>query len=159
MSSLQLLILITCFCPGLVNYWISDFCFSYLIYCFLFFFQAEDGIRDWSVTGVQTCALPIFRGRAGAGLVNEVGGDVYAADDAGAARSQDREIPRAASRIEHAQAGFEGLARHKFPGDIFNGAGDLTEVAGFPGRLLFGFDTFEVWDGGKIERSVQCSGV
>src|SRR5215213_10860448 len=28
--------------------------------CF-FFFQAEDGIRDWSVTGVQTCALPICR--------------------------------------------------------------------------------------------------
>src|SRR5438093_5611646 len=28
---------------------------------FFFFFQAEDGIRDWSVTGVQTCALPILR--------------------------------------------------------------------------------------------------
>src|SRR5438093_12158895 len=27
-----------------------------------FFFQAEDGIRDWSVTGVQTCALPICSG-------------------------------------------------------------------------------------------------
>src|SRR5260370_3389996 len=27
----------------------------------IFFFQAEDGIRDSSVTGVQTCALPIFR--------------------------------------------------------------------------------------------------
>src|SRR5215813_2098757 len=26
----------------------------------LFFFQAEDGIRDADVTGVQTCALPIF---------------------------------------------------------------------------------------------------
>src|SRR5258706_1141393 len=26
-----------------------------------FFFQAEDGIRDWSVTGVQTCALPIYQ--------------------------------------------------------------------------------------------------
>src|SRR5256885_10755132 len=26
----------------------------------LFFFQAEDGIRDYKVTGVQTCALPIF---------------------------------------------------------------------------------------------------
>src|SRR5262249_9129931 len=26
----------------------------------VFFFQAEDGIRDWSVTGVQTCALPIW---------------------------------------------------------------------------------------------------
>src|SRR2546430_15574386 len=28
---------------------------------FFFFFQAEDGIRDLTVTGVQTCALPIFR--------------------------------------------------------------------------------------------------
>src|SRR5437879_13257308 len=28
----------------------------------LFFFQAEDGIRDTSVTGVQTCALPISHG-------------------------------------------------------------------------------------------------
>src|SRR5437870_12349215 len=27
--------------------------------CFFFFFQAEDGIRDGHVTGVQTCALPI----------------------------------------------------------------------------------------------------
>src|SRR5258706_4363785 len=27
--------------------------------CVFFFFQAEDGIRDWSVTGVQTCALRI----------------------------------------------------------------------------------------------------
>src|SRR5437016_14320931 len=26
----------------------------------VFFFPAEDGIRDWSVTGVQTCALPIL---------------------------------------------------------------------------------------------------
>src|SRR2546422_2574763 len=31
--------------------------------CF-FFFQAEDGIRDVAVTGVQTCALPIYRCRA-----------------------------------------------------------------------------------------------
>src|SRR3989440_5801264 len=29
-------------------------------FCFFFFFQAEDGIRDLIVTGVQTCALPIF---------------------------------------------------------------------------------------------------
>src|SRR5256885_5504439 len=29
----------------------------------VFFFQAEDGIRDYKVTGVQTCALPICRGR------------------------------------------------------------------------------------------------
>src|SRR5256885_11102587 len=30
-----------------------DLCYAY------FFFQAEDGIRDYKVTGVQTCALPI----------------------------------------------------------------------------------------------------
>src|SRR5688500_20067199 len=30
-----------------------------------FFVQAEDGIRDYKVTGVQTCALPIFRARSG----------------------------------------------------------------------------------------------
>src|SRR5262249_57737709 len=32
---------------------------SVVVHC-VFFFQAEDGIRDWSVTGVQTCALPIL---------------------------------------------------------------------------------------------------
>src|SRR5688500_20254069 len=40
----------------------------------LFFFQAEDGIRDYRVTGVQTCALPIFaralaRARVGLGAL------------------------------------------------------------------------------------------
>src|SRR5256885_9695952 len=30
------------------------------VFCLCFFFQAEDGIRDYKVTGVQTCALPIF---------------------------------------------------------------------------------------------------
>src|SRR5947209_419050 len=49
----------------------------YVLGCFFFFFQAEDGIRDIGVTGVQTCALPIFfagyetRGPATApGLIN-----------------------------------------------------------------------------------------
>src|SRR5947208_17143062 len=36
------------------------------MFCFLFFFfQAEDGIRDDLVTGVQTCALPIFKAAEG----------------------------------------------------------------------------------------------
>src|SRR5437667_1154757 len=36
------------------------FLFCLLVFCFFFFFfQAEDGIRDRDVTGVQTCALPI----------------------------------------------------------------------------------------------------
>src|SRR5207302_4168260 len=33
----------------------------------IFFFQAEDGIRDFHVTGVQTCALPISSGRGDTG--------------------------------------------------------------------------------------------
>src|SRR5205809_6249241 len=37
------------------------FCFFSFVFFFFFFFffQAEDGIRDVAVTGVQTCALPI----------------------------------------------------------------------------------------------------
>src|SRR2546426_9031488 len=35
-------------------------CVITLIFFFFFFFQAEDGIRDYKVTGVQTCALPIL---------------------------------------------------------------------------------------------------
>src|SRR2546426_3938269 len=31
-----------------------------LFFIVFFFFQAEDGIRDYKVTGVQTCALPIY---------------------------------------------------------------------------------------------------
>src|SRR5699024_11277740 len=40
----------------------------------IFFFQAEDGIRDRNVTGVQTCALPIF-------VVGFVRGGDYAFDE------------------------------------------------------------------------------
>src|SRR5437868_12185927 len=47
----------------------SSVIFAYFVvvfYCFFFFFfffQAEDGIRDRNVTGVQTCALPICCGQ------------------------------------------------------------------------------------------------
>src|SRR2546422_8528571 len=42
---------------------------------FFFFFQAEDGIRDVAVTGVQTCALPICAGgRHHRGLRRQAGG-------------------------------------------------------------------------------------
>src|SRR5690606_40509615 len=41
-----------------------------------FFFQAEDGIRDFHVTGVQTCALPISLGRAMLRLINPTAGKI-----------------------------------------------------------------------------------
>src|SRR5689334_23721204 len=34
--------------------------YLFFLFFFFFFFQAEDGIRDGTVTGVQTCALPIL---------------------------------------------------------------------------------------------------
>src|SRR5207302_3646617 len=43
---------------------------------YIFFFQAEDGIRDFHVTGVQTCALPILRSDEGVHrLARDAGGD------------------------------------------------------------------------------------
>src|SRR5207245_3822995 len=41
------------------------------IHCCFFFFQAEDGIRDATVTGVQTCALPILIARLIAFLIGD----------------------------------------------------------------------------------------
>src|SRR5262249_57275188 len=62
--------------------------------CF-FFFQSEDGIRDWSVTGVQTCALPIYE-RRGRGRIDRV--DL----DAGRLRRQHEEcaLVRLEEKIE-----------------------------------------------------------
>src|SRR5688500_20233657 len=48
-----------------------------LLVCFVFFFQAEDGIRAYKVTGVQTCALPILTSSSGE---DDLGG--IAQDDA-----------------------------------------------------------------------------
>ena len=42
---------------------------------FYFFFQAEDGIRDSPVTGVQTCALPILEATASYSIFNVGYGD------------------------------------------------------------------------------------
>src|SRR6266498_2297121 len=41
---------------------------GFVSFQFFFFFQAEDGIRDADVTGVQTCALPIFGDGSDGGL-------------------------------------------------------------------------------------------
>src|SRR2546430_8357121 len=41
--------------------WLRSEHHSSIVIFFFFFFQAEDGIRDLTVTGVQTCALPISR--------------------------------------------------------------------------------------------------
>src|SRR5688500_19357139 len=62
----------------LINYKfnLSDYSFLFKALPFFFFFQAEDGIRDYKVTGVQTCALPISRPRRGLPARRQSDGDV-----------------------------------------------------------------------------------
>src|SRR5258708_29567532 len=67
--------------------------FSYSISLQLFFFQAEDGIRYDLVTGVQTCALPIWLFVAG-GQLFHVGLDLVGRGVQlfGAHRSEERRV-------------------------------------------------------------------
>src|SRR5205823_8102349 len=65
-----------------------DFVDVQFYFFFFFFFQAEDGIRDKLVTGVQTCALPISSQSAGSDRRSGF-------DRAAAARSRDRGTRRA----------------------------------------------------------------
>src|SRR5207244_10470814 len=87
--------------------------------CFFFFFQAEDGIRDDLVTGVQTCALPICIGQALALEVDEGSISVSAvAALAGAAlfhpyAALPVEIGRASCRERVEVSGVGGSVRDK----------------------------------------------
>src|SRR6266567_8096904 len=63
---------------------------------FFFFFQAEDGIRDLTVTGVQTCALPIFT-VSGGKIVQDENGETLL-DDGPVLQATDRLVKIAARR-------------------------------------------------------------
>src|SRR2546430_8749579 len=77
------------------------------LYAFFFFFQAEDGIRDLTVTGVQTCALPIsachseqedtghhryYRGKANGGEWHPPATRDWSKDPADQQRSEERRV-------------------------------------------------------------------
>src|SRR5436190_3872085 len=68
---------------------------------FFFFFQAEDGIRDHCVTGVQTCALPIWPEVGAAAVVLEAGEDPRARAEVGLDRDvADQPRARVADRLQ-----------------------------------------------------------
>src|SRR2546430_7207817 len=79
-----------------------------------FFFQAEDGIRDLTVTGVQTCALPILHAGSGAACLhrrppNDVSRTVCAHRLAARGRSRDAEdADRKSTRLNssHSQISY-----------------------------------------------------
>src|SRR2546430_4553633 len=60
-----------------------------------FFFQAEDGIRDLTVTGVQTCALPICPARdstRAAALVSRTRAEIFPSRRIATPRSEERRV-------------------------------------------------------------------
>src|SRR5207237_6817347 len=91
--------LIACVCSALP----FDLRLIYFLF-FFFFFQAEDGIRDSSVTGVQTCALPISEGPGGDDLLQQPGGRLR-----GDRQGQGGHVPRrpAHGRSEERRVGKE----------------------------------------------------
>src|SRR5690606_40951684 len=87
------------------------------IYSCSFFFQAEDGIRDFHVTGVQTCALPISGPRSlqptfAHGPRHDAYGIRHDADGnrSATARGKSHQAP-AASRSEERRVGKECRSR------------------------------------------------
>src|SRR5256886_11267396 len=87
-----------------------------LVVCYdCFFFQAEDGIRDLTVTGVQTCALPISKRDTNDGYRGS-----------GAARSRARRGGSAARRGP-LELPSQGDPRHRSGVDV-RGDGDPAQI-------------------------------
>src|SRR5690606_39668133 len=91
-------------------------CAPSFVFHLFFFFQAEDGIRDFHVTGVQTCALPILRRLDGVLYTHDHADQTHGIDDLRtfAMRSR-RRVPcwmdAATRRSEERRVGKEGGAR------------------------------------------------
>src|SRR6266513_3705647 len=93
----------------------------------IFFFQAEDGIRDRNVTGVQTCALPICRGGAQRALRHR-GGTGGGRRGAGAARAA-----FAPERLFPSRAGEdEGVVSKKLLMSQRQGESNMFEIVDSP---------------------------
>src|SRR5256885_4073982 len=71
-----------------------------------FFFQAEDGIRDYKVTGVQTCALPIL-------LTIPITVGFGAMENAGLITYSETSILRDAKASKQRQLGWISVASHE----------------------------------------------
>src|SRR2546422_1911782 len=87
--------------------------------CVFFFFQAEDGIRDVAVTGVQTCALPISSSQDGLDLHNQLLTQAQALRD----QRQGVSLEEEAVNLLQYQRAFEAAAR------VIHVIDDLTQTA------------------------------
>src|SRR5256885_4383743 len=93
--------------------------------CIFFFFQAEDGIRDYKVTGVQTCALPISHPAAVSGPVRRRDGRLERYPARGLRGARPRRRRRGAfRRLLGARAGAVGRRGRGRAGPGGGGRGD-----------------------------------
>src|SRR5215510_13335624 len=137
-------------------------CFTVLYSCqwFFFFFQAEDGIRDGHVIGVQTCALPIYHPadlREGHREQHEI---EAAQPEAEAEIADDRSERRGEYAADPhtdpgAQAEAHGEQRGRIAADAHEGCvpgGELPRVAAHdvPGLTEIGIEEDEDHDGDEV---------
>src|SRR2546426_11425059 len=92
-----------------------NFISSYSFF-FFFFFQAEDGIRDYKVTGVQTCALPIYLACLARNVYFEARGEPaagqYAVAEVTMNRKASRRFPRTVCAVVYQKNWDPILGRH-----------------------------------------------
>src|SRR2546426_11383422 len=113
--------------------------------CYVFFFfQAEDGIRDYKVTGVQTCALPIYHAKKfGAEIVTDMVESVRKGEDGVfAVRTARGRVYRAPTVILTAGGTPGKLGGSGGKGDAGEGGSDCGGGGGavFQGGGLAGID-------------------
>src|SRR6266850_2268790 len=103
---------------------------KYNEFLLFFFFQAEDGIRDYKVTGVQTCALPISERFAGFGKMDVVYCDIAQRDQTGIAIANARKhLKEGGTLLLVVKArSIDGL---KEPAQVFREEAQLLRDKGF----------------------------
>src|SRR5258708_33307324 len=84
----------------------------HLEHCNFFFFQAEDGIRDDLVTGVQTCALPIWHGQ-GTARAHRARHDGVQESAGRSRRRHEEEIGRASCKGKSVDLGGRRIIKKK----------------------------------------------
>src|SRR5687768_10067377 len=132
----------------------------FLLFRFFFFFQAEDGIRDVAVTGVQTCALPISFLALGM---------LLGSDGPGGIEFDDAELARTVGVIGLAAILFEGglstswrrLRQVAVPAALLStvGVAVTTILTGFAAYALFDLTWLESFLLGAVVASTDAAAV
>src|SRR5258708_17759674 len=103
-----------------------------ILLCFFFFFQAEDGIRDDLVTGVQTCALPIYRlerRREALGRVNPLAKEEYEEEKERLEElsTQRADLEASLEELEKLRAELTETVERRFEETVASGGGNFSE--------------------------------